>query len=356
MSSDLFAQLKSIEATAIQALEACKEASEIQMWRNKYLGRHGILRGFTAQLANIPSADDRARAGSAINSLKKTLEESCSVRERALASAVMRGEGWEKYEGATPLVDVSLPGRLPHVGRRHPVYATMEDICNTFARLGFAVEVGPEIETSYNNFEALNIPADHPSRDAFDTFYVEGGMLLRSHTSPVQIRAMKRQKPPIRIVAPGKVFRPDEPDAGHAPMFHQVEGLMVDEGVSFADLKGVLTLFARDYFGPEVRMRFRPSFFPFTEPSAEVDISCIFCATQADGGKVGCPVCKYTGWVEILGSGMVHPRVLENVGYDPERYTGFAFGMGVERIAMLKYRIDDIRLFTENNMSFLEQF
>ncbi len=356
MKPDIFAQLESTEEDALRALEACKTLDEVAACRNKYLGRHGVLRGFTTQLAGLPSAEEKARAGGAINALKKTLEDTFARCEYEHTSPPARYETQEKSAGATALVDVSVPGKRPQVGRRHPVYATMEDICATFARMGFGVETGPEIETNYNNFQALNIPAEHPSRDCFDTFYLQGGMLLRSHTSPVQIRVMKRQEPPVRIVVPGKVFRPDEPDAGHAPMFHQVEGLMVDEGVSFADLKGVLTLFARDYFGPEVRMRFRPSFFPFTEPSAEVDISCIFCATKTDGGKVGCPVCKYTGWVEILGSGMVHPRVLENVGYDPERYTGFAFGMGVERIAMLKYRIDDIRLFTENNMAFLEQF
>ncbi len=336
-------------------MDTCKTPDELQAWRNKYLGRHGILRGFTTLLAGLPSAEEKARAGRAINSLKESLGEALQWREAEVMSVPISA-ACGKSARPSPLVDVSIPGRRPHVGRRHPAYATMEDICATFARMGFAVEVGPEIETSYNNFEALNIPAEHPSRDAFATFYLQGGMLLRSHTSPVQIRVMKRQKPPVRIVVPGKVFRPDEPDASHAPMFHQVEGLMVDEGVSFADLKGALKLFAQDYFGHDVRMRFRPSFFPFTEPSAEVDISCIFCATKADSGKAGCPVCKYTGWIEILGSGMVHPRVLENVGYDTEHYSGFAFGMGVERIAMLKYQIDDIRLFTENNMAFLEQF
>jgi phenylalanyl-tRNA synthetase alpha chain len=228
----------------------------------------------------------------------------------------------------------------------------LEEICAIFTRMGFAVVEGPEIETEYNNFTGLNIPLDHPSRDAFDTFYLKhnGHLLLRSHTSPVQIRVMKKQKPPLAVVVPGRVYRPDSTDASHSCMFHQVEGFMVDTNIKFSDLKGILEVFAKAVFGSEIKMRFRPHFFPFTEPSAEVDISCIICKGR------GCSVCGRKGWLEILGSGMIHPNVFKNVGYEPGKYTGFAFGMGVERIAMLKYGIDDIRLFFENDLRFLKQF
>ncbi|MEK7242084.1 MAG: phenylalanine--tRNA ligase subunit alpha, partial [Planctomycetota bacterium] len=255
----------------------------------------------------------------------------------------------------SPVMDVSLPGHIPPRGGTHPLVQTIQEIKEIFGRMGFQVGSGPEVELEYYNFEALNIPPDHPSRDDFDTFYVSDDVLLRSQTSTVQIRVMQKQKPPIRIIAPGKVFRPDTVDARHSFMFHQIEGLMVGgstagEGVNFGHLKGVLSLFAKTYFGPDTRMRLRPSFFPFTEPSAEVEISCSFCK-----GK-GCSVCGGSGWLEILGAGMVHPNVFKAVGYDPEQYTGFAFGMGVERIAMLKYGIDDIRLFFENDVRFLSQF
>lgn len=252
---------------------------------------------------------------------------------------------------------MSLPGKHKPYGHEHPITQTINEIKEIFSKLGFDVEYGPEVELEYYNFDALNIPADHPSREDFDTFYLlarsAGGdnqLLLRSQTSTVQIRVMKEKKPPIRMIAPGKVFRPDTVDARHASMFHQIEGLMVDEGVSFSDLKYVLTLFAKSYFGQNIKMRFRPSFFPFTEPSAEVDISCSICK-----GK-GCSVCAYSGWVEVLGAGMVDPNVFEAVDYDTEKYTGFAFGLGVERLAMLRYGVDDIRLFLENDMRFLSQF
>ncbi|MDQ7780161.1 MAG: phenylalanine--tRNA ligase subunit alpha [Planctomycetota bacterium] len=353
-SSEIAARLETVEAEARSAVEAAQTVAAVAQLRTRYLGRSGVLRGFTGMIAGLASGEEKAAAGQSINSAKMRLEETLCAREAELGRAAIEGDAGAARPRAG--FDFSLPGTRPRVGRRHPVYATMEAICETFGRMGFGVEVGPEIETGFNNFEALNIPMEHPSRDAFDTFYLQGGLLLRSHTSPVQIRVMTRQKPPVRIVVPGKVFRPDAPDASHSPMFHQVEGLMVDEGVSFADLKGVLTVFARDFYGPNVRMRFRPSYFPFTEPSAEVDITCLLCNKTGQVHVPGCPVCKYSGWVEILGAGMVHPRVLEGVGYDAEKYTGFAFGMGVERVAMLKYEIDDIRLFTENNMAFLEQF
>ena len=245
---------------------------------------------------------------------------------------------------------MSLPGKRKHYGHRHPIVQTIDEIKGIFKKLCFDIEYGPEVEHEYYNFDALNIPADHPSREDFDTFYLGNKRLLRSQTSTVQIRVMEKKKPPIRMIAPGKVFRPDTVDARHASMFHQIEGLMVDEGVSFSDLKYVLTLFAQSYFGQDIKMRFRPSFFPFTEPSAEIDISCSICK-----GK-GCSVCSHSGWVEVLGAGMVDPNVFETVGYDAEKYTGFAFGLGVERLTMLKYGIDNIRLFFENDLRFLSQF
>ena len=251
------------------------------------------------------------------------------------------------------LFDATIPGEQKHSGRYHPLYRTFFQMIDVFKRLGFDCAYGPEIESPYYNFEALNVPADHPSCDAFDTFYVaesNRNLLLRSHTSPVQVRTMEKIKPPIRIIVPGKVFRPDAPTPSRFPMFHQVEGLMVDENITFANLKGVLDIFCKEIFGPDTQTRFRPSFFPFTEPSAELDISCVHCHGR------GCPVCKRTGWLEILGSGMVHPAVFEAVGYDPEQVTGFAFGLGIERVAMLKYGVDDIRLFFDNDLRFLRQF
>ena len=249
----------------------------------------------------------------------------------------------------TPAADVTLPGRRLPRGRLHPLNRIMAEVCDIFLHLGFESVEGPEVELDWYNFEALNLPPDHPARDMQDTFYFNDKVLLRTHTSPMQIRTMEVRQPPVRIIAPGKVYRRDS-DITHSPMFHQVEGLLVDKGVTFADLKGVLTAFVHQMFGPEVGVRFRPSYFPFTEPSAEVDILCVMCR-----GK-GCRVCKQTGWLEVLGSGMVHPAVFENVGYDTSRYSGFAFGMGVERIAMLKFGIDDIRKYYENDIRFLKQF
>ncbi|MBI3097186.1 MAG: phenylalanine--tRNA ligase subunit alpha [Planctomycetes bacterium] len=340
----LIDDLNALRTEAEAAVSAAADAAACESLRARYVGRKGRIRDLTARLGELSGAE-KGTAGKLANDVKNAVESLCDARVSAL------GGTKPAVAPAGPRFDVTLPGTRFPVGRRHPVYETLAEIVQTFARMGFAAVTGPEIETSYHNFEALNIPADHPSRDGFDTFYLGGSTwLLRSHTSPVQVRTMKSLPPPVRVVVPGKVFRPDTADASHSPMFHQVEGLMVDEGVSFADLKGVLTVFARQFFGPETRTRFRPSFFPFTEPSAEVDVSCIFC-----GGK-GCSVCGQGGWIEILGSGMVHPRVFEKVGYDAERYTGFAFGMGVERIAMLRHRIPDIRLLTENNVRFLGQF
>jgi phenylalanyl-tRNA synthetase alpha chain len=340
--SDFDRLLRDLDAGARTAFAGAATPEALEKAERELLGRQGRLRDLFKAVTSLP-ADQRGPAGSAVNRLKGDLETLLAARKQALAAAPAAAP-------KGPLFDVTLPGRPPRLGGRHPVYATLEAILRVFEKLGFDVARGPEIETEWHNFEALNIPLEHPAHDQWDTYYVDADRLLRSHTSPVQVRTMKQVRPPLRIVAPGRVFRPDTIDASHAQMFHQVEGLMVGERVSFADLKGVLTIFAREFFGARTEMRFRPSFFPFTEPSAEIDISCILC------GAKGCPACKGRGWMEILGAGMVHPRVFEAVGYDPEQVSGFAFGMGVERITMLGYGIRDIRLLTENHARFLEQF
>jgi phenylalanyl-tRNA synthetase alpha chain len=325
------------------AAVAAGSAADLEEIRVRFLGRQGILTQLLRSLGTLPAAE-RPLVGAAANEAKRALEALLDGRlveareaERARARRQQR-------------LDLTLPGRRPPLGAIHPLTRVHDEIITVFAGLGFSVAEGPEIETDYYNFEALNIPSDHPARDMQDTFYLPGGLLLRTHTSPVQIRTMLAQRPPVRIVVPGRVHRRDIPDASHSPVFHQVEGLAVDRHVTMADLKGTLELFARELFGPRSRIRFRPSFFPFTEPSAEVDVLCFLC------GGDGCRVCKQSGWLEILGSGMVHPQVLKNVGYDTEEFTGWAFGMGIERIAMLKYGVDDIRLFYENDLRFLSQF
>lgn len=323
----------------IRSIEARKDAEQLKI---KYLGRKGIISDLMKRIPTLP-IDKRADFGQRVNSLKNEITDSIeALLKRVSVQAIPK----DKAE----FFDITLPGKTALVGKKHPLTQTIDDIKEVFANLGFEVAYGPEVELEYYNFEALNIPADHPSRTDFDTFYINDDVLLRSQTSTVQIRIMEKQKPPIRIIAPGRVYRPDTVDARHLFMFHQVEGLLVDESVSFADLKGVLYQFIKAYFGQNVQMRFRPSFFPFTEPSAEVDISCSLCE-----GK-GCSVCSYSGWVEILGAGMVDPNVFQAVHYDTEKYSGFAFGMGVERITMLKYGICDIRLFYENDLRFLTQF
>ena len=322
-----------------KTINTSKGAEQLKI---KYLGRKGILNDLMKLIPALP-IEKRAEFGQRVNSLKVEITDTIEAFIKKLSS-----EAIPKVE--KEIFDVTLPGKRPFIGKKHPLTQTIDDIKEVFARLGFDVAYGPEVELEYYNFEALNIPPDHPSRTDFDTFYIKDDVLLRSQTSTVQIRIMEKQKPPIRIIAPGRVYRPDTVDARHSFMFHQVEGLLVDEGVSFADLKGVLNQFIKTYFGQDIQMRLRPSFFPFTEPSAEVDISCSIC-----GGK-GCSVCSYSGWVEILGAGMVDPNVFESVHYDAEKYTGFAFGMGVERITMLKYGICDIRLFYENDIRFLSQF
>ncbi|MFH1398470.1 MAG: phenylalanine--tRNA ligase subunit alpha [Candidatus Omnitrophota bacterium] len=318
-------------------------AQALEELRLKYLGRKGILAQLTATIPTMP-AQERAAFGQQANILKNKITNLISEKEKILGSFVS-----DISEGT---VDIGMPGISQEPGRLHPITRVIDEICTIFLRMGFQVVEGPEIETEYNNFSGLNIPLDHPSRDAFDTFYLKDyeKLLLRSHTSPVQVRVMKSRKPPLAIVVPGRVYRPDAVDASHLFMFHQVEGFLVDEGIKFSDLKGILEVFAKSVFGEDIKMRFRPHFFPFTEPSAEVDISCIICRGE------GCSVCGRKGWVEVLGSGMIHPSVLKNVGYDSKKYSGFAFGMGVERIAMLKYGINDIRLFFENDLRFLKQF
>lgn len=329
-------RIADLRSRFLTELAAARSGEEIAQVRNRFLtGKTSLVRELYGEVAKLPP-DRKGEGGKRVNAFKTELEAAIEARAAARPSA--------------PAFEDTLPGIPPVPGRRHPIYATWDHIVRIFTKLGFDVELGPEIDTEENNFQALNIPMDHPSRDAFDTFYVRAPHLLRSHTSPVQIRAMRRRTPPFRLVAPGKVFRPDDADASHLPSFHQVEGLMVGPAVSFAQLKGVLLLFAREMFGPATKVRFRPSFFPFTEPSAEVDISCFLC------GAKGCPACKGSGWMEILGSGMVHPKVFEAVGYDPERVTGFAFGMGIERICMLRHGVKDIRWFVENSFRFLKQF
>ena len=343
--------LKHLEAEALKEIASSgKTIESLEQIRVKYLGRKGIVTELFKKMGEVPHAE-KAEVGQAINLVKAKIT-------KALDESL---KGASKFEAEhAERLDITLPGVSSRPGKTHPVTKTIEDICEVFISLGFRVVEGPEIENEYYNFETLNIPLDHPSRDAFDTFYLKSDSLkhlLRSHTSPVQARFMEKNKPPFSIIVPGKVFRPDATDASHSFMFHQIEGLAVGENVRFSDLKGALTTFARQMFGAGTKMRFRPSFFPFTEPSAEVDISCIICGGKpSEDGEKRCSVCGGKGWLEILGAGMVNPKVFKNAGYDPEKVTGFAFGMGVERIAMLKYGINDIRLFFENDIRFLRQF
>ncbi len=333
---------QTIEAIRSEALSALKQAGDpeaVKALSVKYLGRKGLVTLFLRNLASLPP-EERPAAGKAANEIKRLLEESFQAAADRLSAV-------EDQEGG--FIDVTLPGRPMPTGTLHPITRINRRICDIFKRMGFNIAEGPEVESDYYNFEALNIPKNHPARDMQDTFYVSDNIVLRTHTSPIQVRIMENCAPPVRIVAPGKVYRCDS-DLTHTPMFHQVEGLVVDEHVSFGDLKGLLTAFVHEMFDAHTSLRFRPSFFPFTEPSAEVDILCVMCR-----GK-GCKVCSSTGWLEVMGCGMVHPAVFENVGYDTSKYTGFAFGMGVERITMLKYGINDIRLFFEGDARFLGQF
>lgn len=338
--NSLHKRIEKMEKEIHLLAQEAKTFEELENIRTKYLGRKGALQ---QMLKLIPQFAQKYRpqAGRLVNTLKRGLE--LSLRDRY---GILREEKEEKALE----IDITMPGVSSELGSIHPIASTMKRISQIFVDLGFTVVDGPEVETDYYNFTALNIPEGHPSRETFHTFFLDSGELLRSQTSPVQIRVMQKEEPPLKIIAPGKVFRPDATDASHSFMFHQLEGLAVDKEITFADLKGVLSVFVREMFGPKVRMRFRPHFFPFTEPSAEVDISCIIC------GGSGCRVCSFKGWLEILGAGMVDPNVFCAVKYDPEHWQGFAFGMGVERIAMLKYGITDIRLFFENDVRFLRQF
>lgn len=333
-------KIEEIKRKVEEEISSIKSEGDLQEVKVRLLGRKGLFSHLFEEIRTLPP-ESRRDVGKALNELRLETEE----RLRSISSKFEE----EKRRGEVSKIDITLPGKIPLIGKKHPITITFEEIISIFVSLGFELEEGPEVELDYYNFEALNIPKYHPARDMQDTFYIRDDVVLRTHTSPVQIRTMEKKRPPIRIIAPGAVFRCDQ-DVSHTPMFHQVEGLMVDRMVRFSDLKGILTVFAKEMFGEDVRVRFRPSYFPFTEPSAEFDISCVIC-----NGR-GCRVCKDSGWLEILGSGMVHPQVLRNVGYDPEEYTGFAFGMGVERIAMIKFGIDDIRQFYLNDIRFLSQF
>jgi phenylalanyl-tRNA synthetase alpha chain len=335
--------LAALEQQARDAVAAAADLKALDDIRVQYLGKKGLLTEQLKQLGKLP-AEQRPQAGQAINVAKQQVQDAIETRKADLQRAALQAQL------AGERVDVTLPGRGQHSGGLHPVTRTLARIEQLFAGMGFESVSGPEIEDDYHNFEALNIPAHHPARAMHDTFYIDAHRVLRTHTSPVQIRVMESQKPPFRVIAPGRVYRCDS-DLTHTPMFHQVEGLLVDENVSFADLKGLLDEFLKHFFErDDLGVRFRPSYFPFTEPSAEVDIECVMCS-----GK-GCRVCSHSGWLEILGCGMVHPNVFEHVGVDNERYTGLAFGVGVERLAMLKYGVNDLRLFFENDLRFLQQF
>jgi len=356
------ADIEAIKNQADSEIENVSSLDALEVLRVKYLGRKGVIVQLTGSIPGLP-VEMRRIFGQQVNELKNRIISLVAEKQKTITVV--------SSEEAVGPVDISMPGISQELGRRHPLTQVTDEICAIFTHMGFSVVEGPEMESEYNNFTALNIPLEHPSRDVFDTFYIKSPLdpaqgeqvtshqspvetrdrlLLRSHTSPVQIRTMKSSKPPLAVVVPGRVYRPDAVDASHSFMFHQIEGFIVDADIKFSDLKGVLEVFARAVFGKDIKMRFRPHFFPFTEPSAEVDISCIIC-----GGK-GCSVCGKKGWLEILGSGMIHPNVFRHVGYDPKKYTGFAFGMGIERIAMLKYGINDIRLFFENDLRFLNQF
>lgn len=337
--------MENLEVLVTQALEAVQQAADInalEQLRVQYLGKKGELTQVMKTLGNIPP-EERPQVGAMVNDAKQRVQSVLNARKSDMEAAALNARL------AAERVDVTLPGRGQTTGGLHPVTRTMERIEEFFSRVGYTVAEGPEVEDDYHNFEALNIPGHHPARAMHDTFYFNANTLLRTHTSPVQVRTMESQKPPIRIVCPGRVYRCDS-DLTHSPMFHQVEGLLVDREVSFADLRGTIAEFLQVFFEKDLKVRFRPSFFPFTEPSAEVDIQCVMCSGS------GCRVCKQTGWLEVMGCGMVHPNVFRSAGIDPEQYQGFAFGMGVERLAMLRYGVNDLRLFFDNDLRFLAQF
>lgn len=336
-------KIHEIEARVFQELEALSELSALEDLRVRVLGRKGELTGLLRSLGQAP-AEERPKLGQMVNAAREKLEKAIEEREEVLKGAAK--EARLKAEA----IDVTLPGKTRSAGSLHPMYLVQDHLLSIFTGMGFSVVEGPEVEFDHYNFELLNLPKNHPARDAQDTFYIDDEIVLRTHTSPVQARVMTTTKPPIRIVCPGRVYRVDECDATHSPVFHQLEGLVVDEGISMGDLKGTLDLFARKLFGEDIKTRFRPSFFPFTEPSAEFDVSCAACKGE------GCRICKGTGWIEVLGCGMVNPKVLTMCGIDATKYTGFAFGMGIERLTILKYNVPDMRYFYENDLRFLAQF
>lgn len=335
-------KLERLLSEAVTELDSVHTENALQELRVKYLGKKGLLTAVMKELGSL-SPEERPVVGQIVNQVKSRLEGHIESVQKNIKLAAL------EVKLSSETLDVSLPGRKRRLGTKHPITAVIEEVVAIFAGLGFKVEEGPEVELDFYNFEALNIPKDHPARDMQDTFFVDESIVLRTHTSPVQIRTMLNQAPPVRIIAPGRVYRCDS-DATHSPMFHQIEGLLVDKNIAFSDLKGVLTNFLGQFFGTGTGVRLRPSFFPFTEPSAEVDIACVICK-----GK-GCRVCKNTGWLEILGAGMVDPEVFRHVHYDSSSVSGFAFGMGIERLAMLKYGISDMRLLFENDLRFLDQF
>ncbi|MBP1576032.1 MAG: phenylalanine--tRNA ligase subunit alpha [Oscillospiraceae bacterium] len=337
------AQLEQMEKSGLAGIAAASDLKTLDEVRVSLLGKKGGLTAVLKQMGGL-SAEERPVMGQLANKVRETLETALKARESELKAAALN-ERLEKEK-----IDVTLPGISHQTGGLHPITQVLDEVKAIFAGMGFSVVSGPEVELDYYNFEALNIPKDHPARDDQDTFYIDDTVLLRSQTSPVQVRTMENQKPPIRVIAPGRVYRSDQVDATHSPMFHQIEGLVVDKGITMSDLKGVLEVFARRLYGEDVKTRLRPHHFPFTEPSAELDVACHAC------NGVGCRICKGEGWIELLGGGMVHPKVLENCGIDPEVYSGFAFGIGLERMVMRRYKIQDLRNLYENDLRFLGQF
>ena len=336
-------KISAIRAAVEEKLAVAGTMEQLEELRVAYLGKKGeltlLLRGMGAL-----SAEERPAMGQLVNEVRALLESEIQTRSEQLKKEQMQAQLQNEK------IDVTMPGTRRTVGNRHPLTIALDEIKDLFISMGFSIAEGPEIETDYYNFEALNLPPNHPARDTQDTFYITENILLRTQTSPMQVRVMEKQEPPIRVIAPGRVFRADEVDATHSPVFHQIEGLVVDKGITMGDLKGTLDVFAKKMFGPDCKTRFRPHHFPFTEPSAEMDVSCFSC-----GGK-GCRTCKGEGWIEVLGCGMVHPKVLQNCNIDPDVYSGFAFGMGLERIVMTRYGVSDLRLFFENDIRFLDQF
>ena len=336
-------QLQAISTAAKEAVNSCANENEIENLRVKYLGKKGELTSILKQMGSL-SPEERPKMGALVNQAKQELEELIAAKKDELKAAATE----QKLKDET--IDITMPAKEVKPGKLHPLNTVLDDMIDIFQSMGFDVVDGPEVETDHYNFECLNVPADHPARDMQDTFYLAENLLLRTQTSAAQIRTMETRKPPIRVICPGRVFRADEVDATHSPVFHQIEGLVVDKGVTMCDLKGVLEQFAQEIYGNDTKVKFRPSFFPFTEPSVEVDVTCSEC-----GGK-GCRVCKGSGWIEILGAGMVHPNVLKSCGIDPEEYSGFAFGIGLDRLTTTRYKISDIRLLFENDKRFLDQF